>query len=291
MFEAWFLLGLVLALAYALAALTTRYAMKRKESSAIAFSTVTMSISFGVVLLFFVASRVNFVISQDLIVLGFISAALTSTASLLWTHVSKTRDASFVSPFLQTDSLFTLALSILVLSEPLQPANIVGILSVFIGGFIISSSRGAPRLSSALLMLLMSAFLTSVSYLIVKVGVGPVALVPISLSLVASGFRVPIFSSAMLLFRRKELAGLLGDLRRDRQLLVVTLARGLFMALIVIVLFLALSLGAMAKVVATANTAPLFAVVLGCLFLKERETARRLIGAAIIVCGVFLVNL
>jgi drug/metabolite transporter (DMT)-like permease len=282
----WLFLGLLTAFCYASQNLTTRWMLRGARNSTIAFSTLATAISaaymFAVFLLVF---RVP--LDGGAILIGAVSGILINASSLLWGHVSKTKEASYYSPFVQTDAVFVFLAGIFLLGEQLSALNVAGALAVFAGGYVISSRNLVPVLSWAVPLLLLSAVFNAANIVLVKQY--SAYFLPITIALFAVFFRLVFYSVMAALWRRQRLRALVRELRGSRKARAVLVLRALASGTAMLAMFYAVSLGLIAKVAAIVNFTPFFTVVLGALLLRERETKKRLFGAAVMIAGSFFV--
>ncbi|MFC3067785.1 EamA family transporter [Phenylobacterium soli] len=206
------------------------------------------------------------------------SASLQIGYALVLVRSYRTGQLAHVYPIARGSAplLVTLGAAV-VAGEHLAPLSLLGVLLVSTGIVAIAFGHGRPDLGSTLAALATGAFIAA--YMVVD-GLGVRrsgnAIGYAAWQAVVEGAPMPIVYT---LIRRAPPA-----IRLDRGL--ATAAGGALVSVTAYgVVIWAMSLGPMGKVSALRETSILFAAVIGVAVLKERVTARRLAGAAMIAGG------
>jgi len=179
-----------------------------------------------------------------------------------------------------TAPFFGLLFGVVLLGETLGPATVAGTLAIVVGVMVLARG-GAPAGGAgwpwwALLLPIGAAVIRVTAHLLAKVGMESlpspyfVGLVSYSASLV-----VALGNNAR---RRTPLRGLLGH--RDSLWFVVT---GLFYGVAVLTLNFALAAGDLSVVAPVVSSEPIFVLLLGLFFFRERRLTARVGGAVLIV--------
>jgi transporter family protein len=203
----------------------------------------------------------------------------------------KYEDVSKVVPYREgLSTFFSYAFPIIFLSEKITVYHTIGTLTIIFGTYIILSDgkKIIPRLTKGVLIVTISGIAIPVIGILSKVVVEnlhPIVLNFFNYSLVAL-----YVSSASIGLKLKELKETTKYLFKNKKLLGVAFASSFFATVGTLLLFFALKMGNASQVLPLSRTLPLFAVMYGSLFLKEKHGIARFSGAILIVAGMFFLN-
>ncbi len=217
---------------------------------------------------------------------------LETLALILYMEALRVSPLSLTVPFLAFTPAFMILTGAVILGERLSPQGICGILLIVAGSY----SLHLPQLRGGLaapfrailnergsVLMLMVALIYSVTSVL-----GKVAIQHSNPFFFATFYFIVhgIFASLVLaLFFRVRPWHVVK--RSPRGVLLVGLAQ----SLMVIAHMWAISLAPAAYMIAVKRLSVLFGVVMGCLFFKEEGFRSRLLGAGLMVSGVFLIAL
>ncbi|MBN3036818.1 MAG: EamA family transporter [Candidatus Diapherotrites archaeon] len=283
----WLVFGLATALCYAAGPLLTRYVLREERMKAIALEPLVSIIATSFMLLITV-SLVGFQAMQlDSFAYAMTTGVLFYAAALLWQIVTQTKESSYVTPILQTESLLALIIGVTFLSEQVTETNIAGILLLFIGGYIIAfNGIKLPKASPEIIILLGSCLLATIGKSFGSIG-APTNPLMFALAVYFSRSLVGVLVVA--LFKRNDFELLLRKITARKRFGLAVLTRSLFQTLATAFIFFGVSLGLVSKFVPITNLAPLISVIIGGKLLKEKHLALRMVASLLMVAGAFLV--
>ncbi|NEQ37751.1 MAG: EamA family transporter [Okeania sp. SIO3I5] len=221
----------------------------------------------------------------------FISSSLNGICYIFYFKAIKISNLSVVAPISTLSPLFLLITSPLILQEFPQPLGIIGLLFIVVGSYLFNlkeKQKGYLAPFRAIIidrgsrLALLDAFLWSISTNFDKIGIQNSSPIfwGISLFFTVSIMLLPIalYKSHQNLYKLKT-----GGWKLIIYGIINSVAMGCQM--------IAINLTFVAYVISVKRTSALFSIVLGKIILKEKGFRERLLGAAIMVSGLFLITI
>lgn len=208
----------------------------------------------------------------------------TAVASTLMIIGIQRIGATLTMPLSNSHPLFAVALSGMILLEPLTPRNIVATgLIVTAVAVLTLKGRGRIRVERNVVFPLIAAVIWGASDVLRKIGLG-YANVPILAATIQATFA--LFVVCILVFGARA-----SEFRVNRNCLFFFGLRGISSGTALILLFSALSLGQVVYISPLIGTTPLFVILLARFFLgEEKLTYRLLLGGVMMVLGVVIIT-
>ena len=201
----------------------------------------------------------------------------------------ETLGVAVADPMRATTPLFSALMAILLLGEDMTPPVFWATLLI-IAGIILLSHRGGSVDKIRLLYILYplsASLLAGFSQVLRKFGLGSVPHPFLAAAVTATSSLGVSLLTLWISGKRKE------SLLLDRRCLPYYLPAGVSVSLAMVSIYFALDLGKVTVVTPISSTAPLFALTLSALFLRdvERVTMKIVFGACLIVAGVLLISM
>ena len=189
--------------------------------------------------------------------LGIIIGLLGVIAVIFYNQSMIYEEASRVVPLAYLSSIFVLILAYIFLGEVFNLEKYLGIISIFIGGIVISYKKIKKKwyLSSAIKFILISAFLWGVGSVISKYTLGFIDFYALTVwQLLGYLIFGPLF-----LLSRKVRKSFLKDIRVfNKKIIILMTLNALFYLIGVLSFYFAASIGMISLVYAITSTQPLF---------------------------------
>ncbi len=287
--QTWLIFALTYAFLHALVAVIDRYVLKNYKIDPISFSTVRYVINavIAYVLIAFLIGGIGAKITSGVIAISVIYffAGITYFYALKFGDVSKLipyRDAIVV--------LLSFFLAVVLLSEKFVALDFTGVLIIVIGGYIVWTDGKiiVPKNSPGLVLIASSAIFLALNGIVVKSEVRDIS--PLALSFFMYALVALYFVLISFIFRRKEMYETINLLRAERKIILPIFGASFAATLGVVLQFYALSMQNAAKVLPVSGTLPLFAALIGWLALKEKHGLARVIGAALLIAGIYILS-
>ncbi|MEB3342890.1 EamA family transporter [Okeania sp.] len=220
-----------------------------------------------------------------------VTGLLDAIAYTFYLRAIKISDLSIIAPITTFSPLFLLITSPLIVGEFPQPLGIIGVLLIVIGSYLLNlrqKQQGYLAPFQAIItdegsrLALLVAFVWSISANFDKVGVqnsSPIFWV------VCVFFTVSILLLPIVLYKSHHN---LSKLKTGGWKLIIY---GMINSVAMGCQMVAINLTFVAYVISVKRTSALFSVFLGKIILKEKGIKERLLGAAIMVSGVFLITI
>ena len=220
------------------------------------------------------------------VIVGLFQPGLTR---LLTYKGIETLGVAIADPMRATTPLFSALMAILLLGEDMTPPVFWATLLI-IAGIILLSHRGGSVDKIRLLYILYpfsASLLAGFSQVLRKFGLGAVPHPFLAAAVTATSSLGVSLLTLWISGKRKE------SLLLDRRCLPYYLPAGVSVSLAMVSIYFALDLGKVTVVTPISSTAPLFALTLSALFLRdvERVTMKIVFGACLIVAGVLLISM
>ncbi len=222
-----------------------------------------------------------------------VGGSLNVLATLLYIEAIKSSDLSITLPLLSFTPVFLLVTSPLLVSEYVSMVGGLGVVAIFAGAYILNVSEiksGYLKPVYALLrergprLMLGVAAIWSVAANMDKIGVQETN--PFFWCVSIQSF-ITFFLTLYIFWKRPyaftDISGNYGH-----SILVLI---GLSSALGLISQMLAINIGLVPYVISIKRTSILFGVIFGGVFFREQKIAPRLMGALIMIAGIFLITL
>ncbi|MCK4551011.1 MAG: DMT family transporter [Candidatus Aenigmarchaeota archaeon] len=283
----WLALALFYAFAHAAVSVIDKKILSHKNIDPLALSAIRFAvnviISFSILIVFLrpSLSEINAVV------------ALLSTfyflAGLAYFYALKTDDVSKLVPY--RDAIVTIlsfSLAFLLLGESITTINILGVIAIATGGYIVwtDGKITIPKKSTGILLIGISAVFLSFYGITAKVSVLDVH--PLMLSFFMYLLVASYFTATNLVFNRKNLKDTGKTILSERKTRILIIMASAFAVVGSISLFFALSLENATKVLPIAGTLPLFAAIMGKRLLNEKHGKERIAGTLLILVGIYL---
>ncbi len=286
--ETWFALAILFAVSHSFVSLIDKILL-RKKIDPIGFSSFRLATNAAIMLivlmLFF-----NQPLSMNWTVI--IISVLFSISALCYFSALKTEDVSKVIPFGESIViLLSFFIPLVLLHETVSTYDYLGVFAIAIGGYIILTDGKVllPRMTRGLALIAVNAVSISLVGVISKIAVATIHPVQLTFLMYAS---VSLWLAIInLAWNRKKQSETIRFLLDNRKSLLLSLASSLIATIGYLGVFFALSMGNASEVLPLSRTLPLFVALFGWLLLKERHGAQRVLGALIMVAGMYLVYL
>jgi drug/metabolite transporter (DMT)-like permease len=242
---------------------------------------------------------------------GYIAAAAVITWLIAFTayyYALRSGRVGVVGPLTSTDPLFTALFAALIVGATVTRLTIAGLVVAFVGVALISRWMGdepgphAPALEGAGLPAPGASAATVVALSLVTAaawGFGPVIIelaerstggATTTMMVLGEAFGV-LLLAPFVLARRAPLLVVVLQGRERRRVVLLLVAAGALNALFAVLWYLLIEhIGPVLTTLIVA-TSPVFAILGGLVFLRERLSARLAVGAAVTLAGVFLASL
>ena len=287
--QTWLIFALTYAFLHALGTVFDKQVLKNHKIDPVVLSTIRFV--FDVIFAYLIISALaipikGFNMSVIAISILYFFAAILFFYALNFGDVSKLipyRDAIVV--------LLSFFLAVVFLSENFALRDFLGVIIIVIGGYIVWTDGKiiVPKNSPGLALIAASGVFLALNGVMVKSavsGISPLALSFYMYALVALYFVLISFA-----FRRKEMLETINILRREKKIILPIFGASLTATVGIVLQFYALSMQAAAKVLPISGTLPLFAALIGWLALKEKHGVARVIGAVLLIIGIYILSI
>lgn len=290
----WLILALFYALFHSLVPLFDKYVLRNKGIDPLTFSmfrffansTIAIVLSFT----FFTVS-IPYEFNFWFYILAIASLYATSATSYFF--AIKHEEVSKMIPLGQSiTTLLVFLFPLIILMESTTLFDVLGTIGILIGSYIILTSGKAPKIfnlkmkiSKGLALTIIWAVTLALFGVISKPAttfISPAVLNMFLYSLVAIYFFLLNF-----LINRVNMKKTIKAIVSKRKTLLSTVASSLFATVGTLLLLVALSIGNASEILPVSRGTPLFVVLFGGLFLKEKNWKIRLVGACLIVLGIY----
>lgn len=279
----WIVLTLISAFCFSIATIIQRLVMKEKENDPAAFGFV---FQFSVATLIFIYSLfVGFTLPSYAPILNFIFMGFAyACANIFLFKALKIAEVSEVSVVNSTSILWTVGSAALFLGERIELLQAAGILSIVSGVIALSIQKKKFIINRGHTYALISAFFFGVAF------TNDVFLLkyfnPVSYSVL--NFLFP--AVMILLLQPKAAASVKNYIQIDKLKRIYILA--IFYAVAFLSIFYAYTLGGEAsQIIPMSRLSTALTVVIGVVFLKERDRlTQKIAGAALVLAGFFLLR-
>jgi uncharacterized membrane protein len=284
----WLTFGLLTAFFEAVKDVFSKQNLKKNDEYVVAWSLSFFSAIFLVPLVIF--TGIPSLNLQFWLALS-IGGSINAVTAILYIKAIKLSDLSLTVPLVAVTPLFMLLTSPLIVGEYPNLFDCMGIFLIVIGSYLLNikeKSQGYLAPFKALLyqpgpkLMLIVAFLWSITSNFDKIGVQNSS--PIF-------WLFGLFTSMTVLLLPILLHKTPNPSRKIARNLPMLAAMGFFNALGVIFQMQALTMTLVVQVIALKRTSVLMGVVFGHFIFKEKDIQQRLLGAAIMIGGVFLITL
>jgi len=284
----WLILGIFTAFFEALKDVFGKQNLKKSDEYVVAWSLSFFSVIFLTPWVFY--TGIPALNSQFAIAL-LIGGSINAVTAILYIKAIKVSDLSLTVPLVALTPLFMLLTSPLIVGEYPNFFDYIGILLIVTGSYLLNikeKSQGYLAPFKALLkepgpkMMLIVAFLWSITSNFDKIGVKNSS--PIF-------WLFSLFGTMSILLLPILLHKTPNPSRKILKQLPMLAAMGFFNAIGLLCQMQALTLTLVVQVIAIKRTSVLMGVLFGHFIFKEKDIQQRLLGAAIMVFGVFVISL
>ncbi|MEG3863955.1 EamA family transporter [Microcoleus sp. herbarium12] len=288
----WLIFGILTAFFEAVKDVFSKQNLKKNDEYVVAWSLAFFSALFLVPFLFFIKipqlnPQLNPLFWMSLLIGGSINAV----TAILYIKAIKLSDLSLTVPLVALTPLFMLLTSPLIVGEYPNFFDCIGIFLIVTGSYLLNikeKSQGYLAPFKALLhepgpkLMLIVAFLWSITSNFDKIGVQNSS--PIF-------WLFSLFTTMSVLLLPVLLHKTPNPRRKIMQQLPMLATMGFVNALGVIFQMQALTMTLVVQVIAVKRTSVLMGVLFGHFIFKEKDIQQRLLGAAIMIVGVFFITL
>ncbi len=271
----WFTLSIFSGLLFALSRSISRYAL-RSKGNPLAFTAVHDFIA-GLVLLPFIFW--NFRLPEHGItwVYFVIVVILVFLVDYLALLALKNIEVSIYQIVIQSRHVLVLFAGLLFFSESITPEKIIAIILIIFGVLIVMYEKAKIKWTKGVTYAISSTFFAVLAFSLMKYIMRDFSETAFaSFELMAAGLLAFSFTK----FKAKDI---LEEIKINKWWIFI--AGGLF-GLFELVLFLALKIGEISKVIPVSQSSLIFAVLIGILFMGERDKLwQKFIGVLVIVVG------
>ncbi|HBK96947.1 MAG TPA: hypothetical protein DD001_06230 [Microcoleaceae bacterium UBA10368] len=284
----WLILGIFTAFFEALKDVFGKQNLKKSDEYVVAWSLAFFSVIFLIPWVIYTGiPALNTQFAIALLIGGSINAVTT----ILYIKAIKVSDLSLTVPLVALTPLFMLLTSPLIVGEYPNFFDYIGILLIVTGSYLLNikeKSQGYLAPFKALLkepgpkMMLIVAFLWSITSNFDKIGVKNSS--PIF-------WLFSLFGTMSILLLPILLHKTPNPSRKILKQLPMLAAMGFFNAIGLLCQMQALTLTLVVQVIAIKRTSVLMGVLFGHFIFKEKDIQQRLLGAGIMIFGVFVISL
>ena len=283
----WFIFGLSSGLFHALQSAVSKKALEGLNSYLVAFAYSAFSLPyFLIALLWMDLAPVNPTFWWALMA----TSILNVIGIILLMEAIKIGELSLTMPFLSFTPIFLILTSNLMVGETPGLLGIFGIVLIVGGTYALEVKNGAGITGPfrAFLknrggqLVLLVAFIYSISSNLDKIIIQNSNPLTRNISVLAM---MTIILFLLIVFKSKQK---IGEIKSKYKLLLVA---GCFAALTLIFQMAAIIIGMVPYVISLKRTSALFSVILGFIVFKERNVKPKLLGALLMVAGVFLISM
>jgi uncharacterized membrane protein len=286
MMQLWILLTIIGYMIGAVAGTMDKYMMNKRYHPV---TTVLLRTFFNAVFLGAAGILlVHIQITTHVLLLAVLPAFLLALSFVVYLGVLQKKNATEVQPFSQSlDVLFIFLASIIVLHEPANILNYLGILFTFVGVYLVLTEdiRKIPRLDRNLLIIIALVPLDIIYALLLKTFLASAEPIALAVSIYFMAFLM--LAVVSFVFRPQKNYPFVSLKTQMRSVLIASVCAAAAIAF----LYTALSQANASKVYPMAGVSSITVFFLATLFLKERFHWHRFIGTLIIVAGIFLISL
>ncbi|MFH2106980.1 MAG: EamA family transporter [Candidatus Micrarchaeota archaeon] len=283
MMEPYLLLAMLGYLFYAISTSIDKHMMNKKY--AIIRTSVLKTFFEGSMLLLIGVIFFNVQFTAELFIGALLLALCFIISILLYYRMLTGSEISEVSPFLQSsEMLLAFFCSILLFHEAVSTINYLGIFVILFGSILVLSKNNfkIPKIGSKNYMIFVLIAVDVMYMLIAKEFVNGVD--PIGLA-IAMYLSVALLLSIYQAISKKELEN---KAKPEISRVMASSVSGGFGTLL---LFTALSIGNASKVYPISGLMSVFVVIISVIFLKEKFSMHRLIGAILVFAGIYLTSI
>lgn len=284
--ELWFIFAIVGYMIGAIAGALDKYMMNQQYHpvTTVLLRTLCNAIFLGTAGLLLL----NMQLSPSLLLLAAIPAFLLAFSFVVYLFVLQKKDASEIQPFSQSlDTLFIFLASIVLLHEPANILNYVGIIVIVIGVYLVLTEHitKIPRLDRSLLIIAALVPIDIAYALLVKTFLDTAEPIAFAVS-------IYIMATLMLLVVSLVLRRYMNNKPASIKPQIPTvLVASLCAATAAAFLYTALSQANASKVYPMAGVSSVAMFLLATMFLQEKFHKHKFIGTLIVVVGIYLISL
>ncbi|MEG3974918.1 EamA family transporter [Microcoleus sp. herbarium8] len=288
----WLIFGILTAFFEAIKDVFSKQNLKKNDEYVVAWSLASFSAVFLTPFLFFIEiPQLNPQLNPQFWIALSIGGSINAVTVILYIKAIKLSDLSLTVPLVALTPLFMLLTSPLIVGEYPNLFDYIGIFLIVTGSYLLNikeKSQGYLAPFKALLhqpgpkLMLIVAFLWSITSNFDKIGVQNSS--PIF-------WLFSLFTTMSLLLLPVLLNKTPNPSRKIMQQLPMLATMGFVNALGVIFQMQALTMTLVVQVIAVKRTSVLMGVLFGHFIFKEKDIQQRLLGAAIMIVGVFFITL
>ncbi|MEG4997526.1 EamA family transporter [Microcoleus sp. B4-D4] len=288
----WLIFGILTAFFEAIKDVLSKQNLKKNDEYVVAWSLASFSAVFLTPFLFFIEiPQLNPQLNPQFWIALSIGGSINAVTVILYIKAIKLSDLSLTVPLVALTPLFMLLTSPLIVGEYPNFFDYIGIFLIVTGSYLLNikeKSQGYLAPFKALLhqpgpkLMLIVAFLWSITSNFDKIGVQNSS--PIF-------WLFSLFTTMSLLLLPVLLNKTPNPSRKIMQQLPMLATMGFVNALGVIFQMQALTMTLVVQVIAVKRTSVLMGVLFGHFIFKEKDIQQRLLGAAIMIVGVFFITL
>ncbi len=282
----WFILGLASGFFSAIGSTISKRALKDVNHYLVAFAYVAFSLPF----LFIALWKLNLATTNFTFWWATIASAVFSVGALIiLMKALSIGELSRTIPFLSFTPVFLILTSKIMLGEFPSPIGILGIFLIVAGAYFLEQRDKGQVLTpfkilmkdKAALLVLLVAFIYAISSNINKIAIQNAN--PITYLIWVQLISVLLFIPLIYFKSDQKFA----EIKNKWNYL---LPIGLFTALTLLCQMTALTLTIVPYVISLKRTSAFFSVILGFIAFKERNIKSKLLGAILMVIGIFLIS-
>ncbi|MEG4322983.1 MULTISPECIES: EamA family transporter [unclassified Microcoleus] len=288
----WLIFGILTAFFEAVKDVFCKQNLKKNDEYVVAWSLAFFSALFLVPFLFFIKiPQLNPQLNPQFWIALSIGGSINAVTAILYIKAIKLSDLSLTVPLVALTPLFMLLTSPLIVGEYPNFFDCIGICFIVTGSYLLNikeKSQGYLAPFKALLhqpgpkLMLIVAFLWSITSNFDKIGVQNSS--PIF-------WLFSLFTAMSVLLLPVLLHKTPNPSRKIMQQIPLLATMGFVNALGVVFQMQALTMTLVVQVIAVKRTSVLMGVLFGHFIFKEKDIQQRLLGAAIMIMGVFFITL
>ncbi|MFH1105940.1 MAG: EamA family transporter [Candidatus Aenigmatarchaeota archaeon] len=286
--ETWFALAILFAISHSFVSLIDKILL-RKKIDPVGLSSFRILTNAAIMLIVFALFfRQPLSLNWTVIIIS----VLFSISALCYFSALKIEDVSKVIPFGESIAiLLSFFIPLTLFHEAISAYDYLGVFAIAIGGYIILTDGkiSFPRMTRGLALIAINAVTISLVGVIGKIAVATIH--PIQLTFLMYAFVSLWLVIVNLVWNRKKQFETIRFLLDNPKSLFLSVSSSILATIGYLGVFFALLVGNASEVLPLSRTLPLFVALLGWILLKERHGIQRVLGALVMVAGMYLIYL
>ncbi|MDH4226561.1 MAG: EamA family transporter [Deltaproteobacteria bacterium] len=281
----WFFVALTTAICLSTADAISKKALKHTDEDVIVWVREGYALPFLLIPLFFIEIPT---LDTAFYITVLTLLPLEILALLLYVRAINISPLSLTVPFMALSPVFIILIGYVTLGELPDTSGALGIIAIAAGAYMLNAGAAKDGLLGPIkaifrekgsVLMIIVAFIYSITSTFGKVAVSH------SSPLFFAFFYPLILTAALTVYILKK-----GKFAKVFEKPAYFVPIGLFVSIMIITHFIAITMTDVAYMIAVKRTSLLFSVIYGKLLFKEEKTWERLLGAAIMILGIVLIT-